>query len=489
MMVSSLERNIFMESRDLSRISSAIKKGRDIIVISPPLSGLSEYLFQVRKYIQESELFSQHTLLFIDAVGSDDTQTPIQLREKFTRTILSQLGELETPGWTSDNRLLDFFKEIQAQNQQLKLIIVLDNIQRWNTVLLRDFLEQVRVIAEEKTGNVRFILGGHSINLRELDPECTSPFNTADRIWLCDFTTDQALTIIEKSLADSPIKISKYVPIYIDFLSGGHPYLIHLICSHLIMINEMLGTAPRSVNFRVVDEVVKLICEDGRDQLFQLIQQKISSLSEEAIELLKYILQGYRYDAIKTFPQIEELRLAGLITNSRDNKWHIRNEMYNVYIRRIKPFSKIAVRHIPRRLFINVEGYKLLFDLENDIRDFVVSKLITTYPDKWESKIEIGLLKKWENLKNEELKSGWYASEEYSSITYSLFPDLRRVIEDENNWSAIFHKYFKPKEVFSGYFANLEALRNKIAHNRPLNDSDIDRLEEISQGFINCMFD
>jgi hypothetical protein len=489
MTYSKSEKDYFVLSRDLSRVERAIKRNRDVIIVSPPMSGLSEYLLQVKEHIQKSEIFNQHNLIFIDGANLKDLNTLAFLKGGFSNVILSQLEGLEVQKWDPSSRLADFFSGMFLDNPNLRLIVLIDNLHMLGHGLLGDFLEQIRVIAESNINNVKFVIGGHSINLREWDPEHNSPFNIADRIWLDDFSTEQTLLVVEKALFESPIEVSKYVPRYIDFLSSGHPYIVQQICSHLMMVNDLLGTSPKKISFKVVDEVVKMICRDGSDRLSQLIKQKITIISKESQDLLKNILKGCRYDAIKTSHQIEELRLVGLISNSRSNIWHIRNEIYELYIRKITPYSKIAIQPIPRRLFINIEGYRILFGLENDIRDFIISKMFITYPDKWESKFDPNLVGKWSNLKNEELRSGWYASEDFPTIAYSLFPELRKVIEDEHNWSAIFHKHFKPKDVFVGYFSNLEALRNKIAHNRPLNDKDIERLSEISDAFHNCMYD
>jgi len=109
------------------------------------------------------------------------------------------------------------------------------------------------------------------------------------------------------------------------------------------------------------------------------------------------------------------------------------------------------------------------------------------FGDQWWRRVNEQIAAYCQGLKRKELESGWFSSEDLPDLAYSQFPHLKKIIDD--NWSAIFHWYFKPKSIFIGFFDALEGLRNKLAHNRPLTDLEVEHLATIASQFRNCMYD
>ena len=479
--------------RDISKIDNTLRNGRDAIVIAAPLSGLSAYLMQLRKHIQQAEHYSQAISLLIDfdkhkTILRRDNNLPIN----FINIVFDSLGDFESSFKSKGSRLAELFDVFLENHTGLRLIIVIDNLQTLSDQQIKDFLEEIRVISEERKNQenlkrVQFVLGAQSINLSKLDPKHSSPFNIAEKVWLDDFLPTESKEMISYLLSISRLPISYLIYEYVDFLTGGHPYLINHLCTQLINVQNALGTSPKKITFKLIDHIISTICNDGQDKLFRKLSSDITNLQTDSVEVLKEILSGLRFDGMKTSPQIDELKLCGIITNSRRDIWHVRNYFFEVYLRKnFQAFTNLN-NVISRRLFINDIGYKMLFDLENDLRDFIMAKMTSLYSSDWEARIDINISSRWGNLRTAEINSGWVSGEEFPKIAYSLFTDLRKVID--SNWSTIFHEYFKPRDVFIGYFGNLEMLRNKIAHNRSLSDQDIEKLETIADSFRECMYE
>lgn len=234
---------------------------------------------------------------------------------------------------------------------------------------------------------------------------------------------------------------------------------------------------------------MEAICNDGRDRLLRQVARALEELSPLALEYLRNILNGDRYDSGKEAPPLRELARLGLVSNSKSLVWQVRNPVYDRYLRQQPCLTPVLSLEwfVPRRLYVNLEGYGILFQLENDLRDFVISQLFEEFGAQWPRRVDQRIIDRCRGLKTKELESGWFPSEDLPDLAYSFFPDLKRIIDD--NWAAIFHRYFKPKGIFTGYFEALESIRNRIAHNRPLNDQEIDQLDLFASQFRNCMYD
>jgi hypothetical protein len=58
-------------------------------------------------------------------------------------------------------------------------------------------------------------------------------------------------------------------------------------------------------------------------------------------------------------------------------------------------------------------------------------------------------------------------------IYYTDFADLRKMIERGDNWSKAFERVFGRKDLIASTLAELEVIRNKIAHNRKATATDL----------------
>ena len=123
------------------------------------------------------------------------------------------------------------------------------------------------------------------------------------------------------------------------------------------------------------------------------------------------------------------------------------------------------------------DGYERLHALENELRTFIFKKLMLKLGCSWWGNAvpEAVRQKKWNSpkeLKEKELNSKICDSETMLQlIHYTNFGDLKKIIEDEKNWNAIFKFIFEDQKVIYK-LEELEPIRNKIAHNRYLTEEN-----------------
>ncbi len=172
-------------------------------------------------------------------------------------------------------KLSSAFMEIAKKNERQKNVFIIENIEKIPEKDAVTLLESVRVIAEERSKNsylrnVIFILAGHSLDLRKLDPKHSSPFNTATQIYLEDLSTEDSVTVV-KALLDK--RYSPLVPAYVDFLTCGHPYLIEQVCYHAKSENIRIDAA-KGVTFELIDSVIDRIINDRREEFFHDLRRQ-----------------------------------------------------------------------------------------------------------------------------------------------------------------------------------------------------------------------
>jgi hypothetical protein len=72
----------------------------------------------------------------------------------------------------------------------------------------------------------------------------------------------------------------------------------------------------------------------------------------------------------------------------------------------------------------------------------------------------------------------WLQLVHHHPIYYVDFPDLKKIIERKDNWTAVFCKLFGANKIlFTGIINELEPLRNSIAHSRRISDASLDIIE------------
>lgn len=487
------ELNIALRSREIQQVDKPLRKARDVLVIAPPASGLTTFLKGVGSHVEMAEHFSQFRVLHIDCGELVEGLTI----ESFCQLLLQKLNldqNIAKTNPTKDERLAEFLEGVLNNYENQRFVITLDNLHALPIEHIKLLLQQVRVVSESRRSKqvlryVMFVIGAHSLDLRQYDPEHDSPFNVAEKIHLEDLAEIEALEFIENSLSNSRYVTGFLVARYISYVTGNHPYLINEICSHVL--DEIVSStlSNHKLDFRIIDQVVEIMCENGEDHLLRQLSHTIAGLADFTLDHLRDVLNGSFYDARKKSPPLRELALLGIISDSKGPVWQIRNPIFDLYLRRNPRLRPVlgSESFVPSRLFANQEGYRILFKLENQLRHFVLAKMYAKYGSDWWQRVDANVAGYCQGLQTKELESGWFPSENLSLLAYAQLPHLRKIIND--NWAAIFHNYFKPQTIFTGVFEALEGIRNRIAHNRPLTDYEVEQLAQYAGLFQNCMYD
>jgi hypothetical protein len=130
-------------------------------------------------------------------------------------------------------------------------------------------------------------------------------------------------------------------------------------------------------------------------------------------------------------------------------------------------------------------AYKILFTLENRIREFI-SELSSKYgPGWWNNCISDGIKKKVNQMRSDEQSLGWQVTSINDITEYLLFDHLGKIIS--MNWKDVFEPFFKDQQKITHRLVELEAIRNSIAHTRTLSIDGMTRLELYSQDLFNMI--
>jgi len=131
-------------------------------------------------------------------------------------------------------------------------------------------------------------------------------------------------------------------------------------------------------------------------------------------------------------------------------------------------------------------AYRLLFILENTMRNFIETKLIEFYKnDWWEKGITLSIKNSIIEKRKKEVEAGWKVSETDSEMQFLDFTDIERVIR--KNWIECFESYFHDEDKVYSRLMMLENIRNSIAHTRTLTIDSMNRLQQNYDDLMNLM--
>ena len=138
--------------------------------------------------------------------------------------------------------------------------------------------------------------------------------------------------------------------------------------------------------------------------------------------------------------------------------------------------NSITVSCVP--MFIpqsNCQIYSILFTLETVLRELIIQELEKIEGPQWHKRrLPPDVREKYKQGLKIEMSIVWTQLVPHHPIYYTDFPDLRKTIEQNNNWDDIFKDFFRRKENLTAALSELEPIRNKIAHNRKASSQDLE---------------
>jgi hypothetical protein len=143
------------------------------------------------------------------------------------------------------------------------------------------------------------------------------------------------------------------------------------------------------------------------------------------------------------------------------------------------------IPHIDENTQKMAEAYTILHLLENQLRNFIMEKLEEKYAgDWWEKAVSQKIRDSCADRKKKELDSPWHDVEKNHMIFYTTFEELHGIIQ--KNWN-VFQPFFKDQNAAIGRLTELEIPRNTIAHNRVLQETELERLRLFSRDIFKCI--
>lgn len=126
--------------------------------------------------------------------------------------------------------------------------------------------------------------------------------------------------------------------------------------------------------------------------------------------------------------------------------------------------------------------YPIFYVFENSARNLILIVMESRYRKNWwDNKVPKDIQKKVNGRLKQEGGNKWHSKRNVHKIFYTDFGDLKSIIT--NNWND-FKKFFPRQDWITSRFSDLELSRNIIAHNNPLQDDDIKRLETYFKDWI-----
>lgn len=127
-------------------------------------------------------------------------------------------------------------------------------------------------------------------------------------------------------------------------------------------------------------------------------------------------------------------------------------------------------------------AYRLLYVMENIVRDLIASRLEEVDGPEWFDKRATAPMKRAvEQRKAAEEKNQWHAGRNRAPIYYLDFSDLSKLLI--NHWSE-FEELLPPQTWVQSRLEEAERSRNVIAHTNLLADEEVSRLEMYLRDWI-----
>lgn len=130
-----------------------------------------------------------------------------------------------------------------------------------------------------------------------------------------------------------------------------------------------------------------------------------------------------------------------------------------------------------------IKEYARLYILEKTLRNFIILQLSKVSENWWRERVPGDVWQEAERKKKEEEKRLVY-SFNLHPIWYIDFYDYVKIVTRNDNWNDVFKEHFVNKEHFKTVIEMLIALRNKIAHMRPLSIREKKNLDALSEELL-----
>ncbi len=239
----------------IENIYNILQKGRYLVCICPERSGLSYMLQQLGDYIASKGGGTKYIIVDISTLYLDK-------RENFcasfghiicdTNPFLASHVSRETPAFGC---LADL-----CSNAPFSTIIALDNFHKLPISSQKEFLAESRRFYDERYTQpvykkMLLIIGG-AIDLHACQPDETSPFNIAERIYPThfDFCRDEAKDYLNHRLPLANLHMDETTQNYVYELTHGQVYFLEKLVDQLV--NKLKATKLGNASIDEISQTV-----------------------------------------------------------------------------------------------------------------------------------------------------------------------------------------------------------------------------------------
>lgn len=241
------------------------------------------------------------------------------------------------------------------------------------------------------------------------------------------------------------------------------------------MINKNLMKALRSKTGLSVPRVYSLIQEKQKQMNYIVTTEQAAALvaGEYGVNISRILPP----EELAQIRNIQGIKVTPVIQRNSKERKSERNFSINVELPHgIKISDPLLPQTIVKEASKMVNIYLKIYLFENSIRNLILKVLSTKYgKDWWETQVANDVKKDVQDRINKEKENRWHGKRGAHKMFYTDIGDLKSIIS--KNWNDFKDVIKKEQGWVKLKIEEIEFSRNVIAHNNPLSDDDIQRLE------------
>jgi len=136
----------------------------------------------------------------------------------------------------------------------------------------------------------------------------------------------------------------------------------------------------------------------------------------------------------------------------------------------------------------NLQAYMLLYNIEVGLRELIIECLEAICGSNWhKTRLPSDVLENYRRGVQYQRNLKWSQLIPHHPLYYIDFPDLKKVIDRNDNWKDVFQPIFGRKDILIGTLSELEPIRNSIAHNRKITSNDLRSTQSACDKIVNAI--
>jgi hypothetical protein len=323
----------------------AIRNGQYCYILTPRQMGKSSLMVRTATQLQPD---IRSVMIDLTQIGTSNV-TPDEWYLGHLKRIRTQLKMRTDYGaWWRDNkhlsvvqRFVTFIAEMMLKEISTPITIYIDEID--TTLRLNfsdDYFAAIRSLYNARTidsalDRVTFVLLGVASPSELIKDQVRTPFNIGTRIWLTDFTPQEAGPLLPGLGADRTL--ARLMLDRVLEWTGGHPYLTQKVCREVAQWSERRASIPLDLTEAQAEVEATIrrsfFSDEGRnsDTNLQFVRTRILEHpdSRDLLSLYRKVLRREPVPDDERDPIRNELKLTGIVKNGGDGLLVSRNRIYD----------------------------------------------------------------------------------------------------------------------------------------------------------------